>query len=1398
MSDKYFFTLLEMYERLDIDNKHSIVYILKESSKAKFFVDFLSNYLRDSSFDINRVYDFTIDFGILACSILTPEYKKKFTEVFIQILSKKPITTSFTLFSGFLVQLFSSSDNENKNDIFDALLKLPQDVSVLPITYFALQNEDYLQKAFDIASSSHEKLLETATGILWLQSLILLFKNAKGKVKYEKSSAYASAEVGLSYQKGIISQRFQLLSAIMDFFDDESKLNLIQAHFVNLCSDLDPSILDDDIAFAFETIVKIFGFVSENSSIDKVALLNVIFTKVLPLYRPYPKLDENIVKFCELVDRNILEQNIERFVRENKSAMITFFLISRFPSDKFVIHLIGHSKSDSTSFQYSCIIHYLSNNTIYAKYIPELFATLSPSDIEILNRLLDVMPHLYLTGALRYLEVSNDMSKIETIAKALSSRKTIPIVDSKSVNGAFINVSIHTLQSENTCFHLYVLMEYLYFCSMKKKGDLSDDEFLDNASNKIHIMNINAEYEGETAKNENENEFMFVVPTDDISFTAPSHVVRDICHRSQEWCTDLTNKTIEHFKAGNSQYGLLIAAISGDIKLIENCINILLGERSLLIHFFAVLTSSVPAVAMKVIRQFVSEDSKSESIFRKKNAKKIDGRMDIVIHSLITMAPIVAHSEELNSILSLVFAGAGNSDQQRLSFAFEAVKAICTYIKEPSILSPVITLMLPCEKYVDGVTFIATLTAAVKANNEFSEHLASDISDCWFECLIGGMKTDKSCEFEKYFLDDRFGESHIQIFLRKLDKYFASSEECQSLYECLSRVFYYKGLEKPYLKKYITLCISSSLSEVKEIRGFCISTLIDFHKLKNNIMNVDVTEFNYSTYDLVSPFYDELSSKYLNTQGPYLLEAILLRYGSSKQNSKIASILFAESLVRQNPSLFASSNINFVHIIVEITNNVDLKSYDFILFSHLLLKLALCDMNGFFIQFNEIKLNKFIIKFIETSYTTVEFRNKFNQLVLNNFSTLITDYTLENYKKNLYYMKHYVIKSISMFSTDEELSLVLFSILLLISTFNILVTNQRNDLGSSNSLTTILETLGEKTLFVFNKKYIEFGGSKSFPTNVHEFVKHVNRFSNHTVELFLKKIYTLCGTVHKPAGSVVFSFIMTSYSNKYNESSKQILESTISLYFKFIQSDSINDEAVYESLLFAMTSFTVDNFKLFDIGQLSLLLDICIDKLERYREYCLAVIRLMVDCSPNEFLETQAGSLLACLRIINDSSEYDDECIQILLKIVTIRCDPKWFVKKSSLSYGTFVSRILFKRCKTSVALLKKILKLNDDSDSLEWEVVFCSMLANFANVDNSKKSFVEFSAEIVDSIMKNSIDPEQLVVLTGLMTVISSLSTTANDTVSNFVNFIKGCAIKNGDSEFTQKVVESLTKISF
>ncbi|KAI5534782.1 protein CBG23787 family, partial [Trichomonas vaginalis G3] len=1535
MKAAFFQQIVELYKASNTEKQQEIVTELVKCGNPESFLKFLNNRLASKNIQFQPTFSLSIDYCLEMGTKFKQETLNGFVDFFIRLLEQHPNPTSFTKFSKFLVSVFANVDSYDTDKMFNILKDLPADLSILPLSYFASQNKQYLQHVFDKAIQT-KPADESSAILLYCQATSILFKCAKDNVTYDKDTVYKRTEDFLKHKSLTLTQKFTLFNAALVFLDRDTCNNMINTHYKKLCLEIDSSSKNEDFAEALNASAAVLSHIKAETVIDPCLVYDTLFNQILIYYRPSDIIDSSLVNACSVIEPESLKFLLNPFIAANVNPNCAYFIISHFPHDDYIKYLIGIDTGLSITVpQYRQILYYLNNHDVKSTYIPHLFKILTVSDMPCLDPILDRSPHMYCTAAAKYLATSDDKAKIEYIANALSKRKMLPFIRSRQLPNAFVNVAIQTLQGEAATFPFAVIMEYLYACcsciedendesemvtfqnkfSRKTKklhheyeedeeekspltpkqqektsqpeeetpkqqeNPQNEEEKPKNEENQEETKSDNGEVksdknnDNEEEENQNNNEeeeqkdkepksdkpqdeenksdneksksdklqeepksdneevksdktqdeenkvsdenkgdkpvmmrkdfstaLLFTIgdsaakdlPLDffDVSTVkceslSPANLVYNIVQRLNDFSTTLTNMVLDGIREGKSQNCIMIAAISGDQQLLNQCVQVLSETPSMLIHFFTVCCCVSPRIAVEEMVRYYSKVEKKQTlfIFNKTVLNTDEIRLETVLHSLISMSPFIQITEQILDLLRMTFEHSNGS-----FLSFEAINSICKRSKKTYDVENLIDLMLKFSENVDSKTFIDSLCSVLKISKNISQEIAEKVSKVWMKLLITEkISPSKDCEFEKTFLQARFREVTLIPFLTKLEQSFIKHEDCLLLYDSLERIIRMKEIKSKYLQRYITLCISNSLSSNKEIRKFCIKTLKKFVKLNETISLEITNNFTTDTIDATRPFYDELASKFdINTR-ILLAEAVMKHFMECLKTNRVSILIFLDCLINldKNNEVFMSKTKFFVVNLMKMSQFLEFKSPLASLHCNILYTLACNSPNSFFDQVLETNADSLYMRlFLERYYNEPTFSRAFSHFVYYKVEEIVMKNDEFLMLKLLMFLERNIVKNIYLYTDPNEISSFLFTLFLILSDLY----NARSSRKTPNEVQEMLTVLFQicqkfykNTTVSLQKNQFDFTCEEKYSNCLSDFVSQFSRLPNPTVSLFVNKIFGLANNkAHSSNAGIVFAYLLASYSQAYSKESQKLLTEYLGMFFSFLKEGKANDPKIVSSLMSAIILFTPTSFRTLDLHQIQRLLNVTLETAKMNPQKALKVINLIVSSSDSKAIETSLGSIVGTIRVLVENKMNEKECFSLLRSVLKVRKQAEWFIKDSPISFNKMTQIVVLNRDEDVEAILMMLL----DCKEFNTDEIYTQMTGLYAAVEQSYSHYIKMCENVLSKVDPAKINSHQMNLLKSIIIPLCSVGDGSADMIlDRFTQFITVAMEKNSNS---------------
>ena len=888
----------------------------------------------------------------------------------------------------------------------------------------------------------------------------------------------------------------------------------------------------------------------------------------------------------------------------------------------------------------------------------------------------------------------------------------------------------------------------------------------------------------------------------DVAFnaTSPAMLVHDICLRSTDWCTEITNLTLNEIRNGKSSYCLLIAAVSGDEKLLDQCIAILDQMPSLLVHFFTVCTCVSPTIALKGMTKYITPQVQESSIITFFSQPPVinDVRVETVLHALISMAPFVTVTDDIIELLSFSFKNPGTGDRQRMLFSFEAVRAICSHMKNQLQLDNLIFLMTKQRNNCDPKTFIDALIPALRAAVAIGPKLSNIVSELWISFLVNGVSLDLKCGFEAAFLSHKFRSVTLVPFLTQLERAFIKHEECLPLYMSLARVMRMRSIDPSFLQRYLTLCISNSLSDNLQIRNFCVSTLRATQKLHETIPDISFGDYTMDTVEITRQFYKELASKFNSQTRVLLLDALVKHFATCRSQCKITILMFADCLISDTPDLFIKSTKRFVIQLFILAANSDVSASCLGLISQILYTLQSADPNLFFIQFIEVPETTVSDQFLSRYFGDPKFSKSFSTCVFNKIEEYISGIGDPNkLPKLISYMEKHVINTVFLYSPEEYLSSALFGILIILS--QLYIYRKQKKMFPDQYLANIermMAKFAENTTVSICSPPIDFTSDERYSQAIANMVQNFSRLPNSAVHLFLKKVYHLSNTQHSTTGGIVFSHILAAFSTAYSTSGKQYLAEYLAMFFSFLKDGKTSDPRITTSLMSAISLFTPQSFAVLDYVQITKLLNITLESAITCPMKCLHVLNLITEINDPRIMDMQNGSIISCLRVAVKGGCDEKIAMEVLLKTVKARHEAEWFIKETPICFSTLSSKVIKEKNETVEQILMTLLDI--PGEEFNAKAVFSTMMSLFAAFEQNYGQYIKIADNAIRSVDPTRATEHQISTISAIVIPLTSIAESlASPTLDNFTKFLNAAMKKNPDNESLSAALEAFEELS-
>lgn len=1392
-NDSYFQALYELYESNNISLREKIISELVQSNQVNNAIEYISKFISSTEdfpqSKATNIFDFLVDIALVTQN----NFNFQILSLFMKVLGLKPVPSSFGRLSAFLEKVFCNLHDYDCTDLYNQLSTLPIDVALLPLSYFAVQNPDYMNEVFALASTQVEQHINSKIAPLWYQSISVML-DSKKEIDFDYMPFLSSVSSALKNNNVQISYRFELLNSVLQYFSVEQALPIAKSDYKELVQQMGKKGFSADDALSGMLLsITFYGLCEEN---EKEMIVRAVFDTILTFFIDEEKLKQEILKFCSMLPQEQLKENILKFVTADQSPECSSLLISNFPDDDIVPLILRKNES------YDSVVHFLKNFQPPVQYLPRIIEVLKLSDLSLLDQLFKDKQATFCSALIKFFANRTDIEKMIYFDKKFQECQKIPLVLSKSANQAFVSVSTQRIEISNKPIELlfdYLRASSIYANQNIPKSKNTEPKVRRQSEQMKKLMNQPIlELTEEEIIDEVSSYYLtssFVKPE---AGKAPAQIIRDIVSKDTEWNSILIGESLDKLLKGEKTAAIMIGALTEDPGLIHNCVQLLQDNHSLLSMFFAVSASIAPNQALLELRNYMEEipPKKGKGLFSKAQPFSVIDRFNIALHALITMSPYVPFSQLIQDILLNVFESP--TARPLYTVACDAIKSICSYIPRREVLDPLLENLCHSINFAEPKSFLEALISLLKVNQCINN---SDlISQTWIKYLISN-GADVDCEFESVYLDHHYASITFPSYIHELEVALMKYEDQYQLYLSLQRIMSIKYIDQNTLQRFQTLFISSILSKNQNISLFCAARLKELLDVKTEFIRPTGKVLSYEYVQCVKPFFDELASKYTDEKAPLIVNALIQLFQTIFPNSRPSISLFIQSMIELRTEDFLKSKYQFVTKIFQISRILKLDE-DFPLMNlhfKILEKLALQDMPFFFYQYIQNRDNSSFQKFFNERFTrSLEISDLLFACVANEIFLLrdLEDFDIEKITICASIIQTYIQHFVSEKSNTENLATILYYFILFLSTLKIKAKQVQTG-PLLQMLHKSMRTFEKNTNISVAGFSISISYSNHYFASIERFVKRMSFLPTHLMVRFVTLVHQLENSPHSQMALILSASLLDEFSESRSNEIKVLREKLLNLYFALLKDESLSEETISFSVSKASSSFTPATVELFSQEHLIMLLNAVYKNAMRKNIVIILILPTIIQKMEAENLQKHGMKIIKIVRYLTKEGIIDvksPEILEILLTLVQKVQEPTWFIKLSTIDFVSLF-KLLINGCDKVNDILKALLTGNED---LSYESMFSSLVSIYMNNDGKSRGYVEMALTTMRFIEKKVTISKNDMDLIGFMfqPLISVGDQYCNDAIRQFIQFLKSTA--KSLSPVCEQAIRMMTQFSY
>ena len=1405
----YFNTVLNVYKVQSRENKIIIVRELQKIRPIDHFFSFVSSKIDEykrKKMDLKVFLDLSINIFITNQGKIKIDNYHNFLNFLNKILLINSVPFSYDEFINFLSNVFAIlKGNYDSNLVQKTLIKMPLEQMIIPLSVFAICNNEYLSYAFDYLLKSTESLMRTNKGYLWFYAMnnILL---ADEKIEIDEKMLINGL---LSAFKNVLiplKRKAKLFNSVLLYINSESSIKLIESYYFYLIDLIIPPSNNLEISTLLElsnTVLEIFQKISdcnENINNMKEKVYDKVFTFLIAFYSPVQSIQEYLLKICDKIEKNKLEMLIITMIQQNISPLCNIFLLSRFPIPEYLDILFLKNPNIDVKTQYLSVFYYLSNNLLPYKYLPQMFDFLQPIDINFLDDIFVKNPSLYCIALIQFLSNCYEIEKIECIASFLSKNSTLPIVYSRYAQKAFLIVSSVGEFFQTSPISLFFILDYLHSCIMFTYDiDKNKDSQIIHTDIQVETLQLQKDeiVEEIEHKDFNVKQSILHISSDDFCY---SYAIKEWLSFDESIKRNFLEYSINQFRTGVFSFILIIAALNEDQEIIKECIKTFSVDRKLLSNFLSFSVSCSDQVVLNELKEYLSSEKEED----KAETKSFQYKQLVVRQTLTNISSFVKFSPILLEVVTLSIP-ANNS--YTFKFTCECIKSLILRIKEPIVFNTIINKLIDLESSLDNDNFIQTITLVLKNSQQITKEIAERLCKMWFKILENEVVTDSN--FEEVLFDKRMKEIANVYYLRELDNALNKDPDNYSFYSSLQRSLIIRAFQYTDINILVKYFIANCFTSNNKISEFCVDILKKMFNLSSIISNSN-SDLSYTkSVDSMNNFMSELSTKFSHENSILIADSL---FHLSLKKQEISIPLFIYFLVKNNPYGFVKSKLPLIQLIFDLCVDMNLKESSRIklLYFKILDLLVSADPIIFLEEFLISKNSEFSFSYQERlseskylSPVIIDFLLKkvieINDFEKNKFNLLI-------FKRILIFLDGFIKQYVNDYTSEEKISTIIYLLLLIISILNSLRINSIPYEKSVVLVSNIFKSLFKKTGYYLCKGTFAIKNDNQFCVTIFNIGTSLQEMPLSITRMIIEKLQNVENSIHFPLLLILLSSLIGNLSF-YDDSQHLNLLSKIKEHF-FYYLTTIDTKDVYLIFVFdnATKYFNVDTIKSLNKNQLVKFTQFTLNLIKNTKsnniESCLKALLIILRTN-DPYLGTKVSNIISILNTLMETKKCKLDSIIILniLAESVKKCqDISLFLKESPISFHTLIPLFLSndENIKTRAIGIISLLIFGSYNSSNDYELLFSSVMSLYISYEKNSSQYIKMANRILTMISNsNEINESNLSLLEYLYyPMFSVYDSQCIKEIQKFNDFLKSLLLSQEIKCFNH-VLSLVTKFS-
>jgi hypothetical protein len=393
----------------------------------------------------------------------------------------------------------------------------------------------------------------------------------------------------------------------------------------------------------------------------------------------------------------------------------------------------------------------------------------------------------------------------------------------------------------------------------------------------------------------------------------------------RDWMTKDRGLSQSHFEYCMSQVrndylesSIVIASISEDFNVIEDCVLALFGNEHLLVYFFSSLVACSPQIGLNSLKRYVQTDPAKSN----KHLLVVEGpsfKHRVGHRVLLSIAPFVPCSQLLISVVVAAFPEPESNSEELICEVILAVLERLTRKEQLGVL-----LEKCCQQFqlFPPKSIILAISALVKNSIEIPDAVLPLLFNTWIALLATG-EVPNDAEFERLVFQTGQKSKTLLPYLKLLEAALLSKPTTVALYHSLNRIFSLKVMDVSDVRLFLLVFVSGCLVPTKEISDFCVAGLHSLFRFDTKLEIAQADSFSFEHISGVTPFFTDLARNFSGSAILSLLTSLLSHLSVCPPESKHSIVVFVMFVVARDPRAILKAQAKFSAQIATVCPTID-------------------------------------------------------------------------------------------------------------------------------------------------------------------------------------------------------------------------------------------------------------------------------------------------------------------------------------------------------------------------------------------------------------------------------------------------------------------------------------------